>query len=179
MGQFFTYLGAADLGLIWGFLALGVFVTYRLLDIADLTVDGSFATGGAICAVCVLNGMHPLLAIVAGFVAGCLAGAVTGLLHTKCNIPAILAGILTQLGLYSINLRVMGSRANLPIVGKYNTLFVTLAQKTGIDRYYVTFAICLAITIVVICLMYYFFGTELGSAIRATGNNEQMAKSLG
>ena len=113
MGLFYTYLGAIDLGLIWGFLALGVYITFRLLDIADLTVDGSFATGGAVCAICVLNGLHPILAILASIISGFIAGAITGILHTKCKIPAILAGILTQIGLYSINLRIMGGRASV------------------------------------------------------------------
>ena len=99
MGLFFTYLGAIDQGLIWGFLALGVYITFRLLDIADLTVDGSFTTGGAVCAICLLNDIHPLLAIFMAIVAGFVAGAITGILHTKCKIPAILAGILTQIGL--------------------------------------------------------------------------------
>ena len=89
MGLFYTFLGAVDLGLIWGFLALGVYITFRLLDIADLTVDGSFTTGGAVCAVCVLNGIHPLLALLISILAGFLAGAITGILHTKCKIPAI------------------------------------------------------------------------------------------
>ena len=105
MGLFYTYLGAVDLGLIWAFLALGVYITFRILDIADLTVDGSFSTGGAVCALCLINGFHPLLAIVMAIIAGFAAGAITGFLHTQCKIPAILAGILTQIGLYSINLR--------------------------------------------------------------------------
>lgn len=179
MGLFYTYLGAIDLGLIWGFLVLGVYITFRLLNIADMTVDGSFATGGAVCAVCVLNGIHPLLAILIAMLAGALAGFVTGMLLTKCQIPAILAGILTQLGLYSINLRIMGSRANIPLTSAGNTLFATLAKQLGISRYYVTFGIAGSITLLVIVLLYWFFGTETGSAFRATGNNEQMARSLG
>ncbi|MCD7949958.1 MAG: ABC transporter permease [Erysipelotrichaceae bacterium] len=179
MGLFYTYLGAIDLGLIWGFLVLGVYITFRLLNIADMTVDGSFATGGAVCAVCVLNGIHPLLAILIAMLAGALAGFVTGMLLTKCQIPAILAGILTQIGLYSINLRIMGSRANLPLTSAGNTLFATLAKQLGISRYYVTFGIAGSMTLLVIVLLYWFFGTETGSAFRATGNNEQMARSLG
>jgi putative ABC transport system permease protein len=178
MGLFNTFLGAIDTGLIWAFLALGVFITFRLLDIADLTVDGSFATGGAVCAVCVLSGMHPLLAIVISFFAGFIAGAITGFLHTKLKIPAILAGILTQLGLYSINLRIMGGRANLPM-NTANTLFNDLAVSLNINRYYITFVIGVIFVIIVVILLYIFFGTELGSSIRATGNNEQMARSLG
>lgn len=178
MGLFFTYLGAIDQGLIWGFLALGVYITFRLLDIADLTVDGSFTTGGAVCAVCLINEIHPLLAILIAIGAGFIAGAITGILHTKCKIPAILAGILTQIGLYSINLRIMGNRANLPLVG-CNTLFQDISLEFNINRYYVTFVIALMITVIIIALLYWFFGTEMGSAIRATGNNEQMARSLG
>ena len=178
MGLFYTYLGAIDLGLIWGFLALGVYITFRLLDIADLTVDGSFATGGAVCAVCVLNGIHPLLAIIAAILSGFVAGAITGLLHTKCKIPAILAGILTQIGLYSINLRIMGGRANLPLTTA-NTLFTDLSMDLDINKYYIALIISLLFVIVFIALLYWFFGTEMGSSIRATGNNEQMARSLG
>ena len=178
MGLFYTFLGAVDLGLIWGFLALGVYITFRLLDIADLTVDGSFTTGGAVCAVCVLNGIHPLLALLISILAGFLAGAITGILHTKCKIPAILAGILTQIGLYSINLRIMGGRANLPLTTA-NTLFADLSVSLDINRYYIALVISLIFVIIFIALLYWFFGTELGSAIRATGNNEQMARSLG
>ena len=178
MGLFYTYLGAVDLGLIWGFLALGVYITFRLLDIADLTVDGSFATGGAVCAICVLNGFHPFLAILASIISGFIAGAITGLLHTKCKIPAILAGILTQIGLYSINLRIMGGRANLPLTSA-NTLFNDIATSLNINRYYVTFVVALLFVIIFVGILYWFFGTELGSSIRATGNSEQMARSLG
>ncbi|RHM62629.1 MULTISPECIES: ABC transporter permease [Coprobacillaceae] len=178
MGLFYTYLGAVDLGLIWGFLALGVYITFRLLDIADLTVDGSFATGGAICAVCVLHGVHPLLAIVAAIISGFIAGAITGILHTKCKIPAILAGILTQIGLYSINLRIMSGRANLPLTTA-NTLFTDLSLSLQINKYYIALIISLIFVIIFIGLLYWFFGTEIGSSIRATGNNEQMARALG
>ena len=178
MGLFYTYLGAVDLGLIWGFLALGVYITFRLLDIADLTVDGSFATGGAVCAVCVINNVNPLLAILVSIIAGGIAGAITGVLHTKCKIPAILAGILTQIGLYSVNLRIMGGRANLPLTTA-NTLFSDLSVALNINKYYVTFVVALIFVIIFIALLYWFFGTEMGSSIRATGNNEQMARSIG
>lgn len=178
MGLLYNYLGAVDLGLIWGFLALGVYITFRLLDIADLTVDGSFATGGAVCAVCIINGMHPIVAIIMSIISGFIAGGITGLLHTKCKMPAILAGILTQLALYSINLRIMSGRANLPLTS-YNTLFDSVANSLNINKYYVTLGISLIFVIVFIIIMYWFFGTELGSSIRATGNSEQMARSLG
>lgn len=178
MGLFYTFLGAIDLGLVWGFLALGVYITFRLLDIADLTVDGSFATGGAVCAISVLNGIHPLLALLIAILAGAIAGAITGFLHTKCKIPAILAGILTQIGLYSINLRIMGGRANLPLTTA-NTLFNDLSIMLDVNKYYIALIISLIFVIGFIALLYWFFGTELGSSIRATGNNEQMARSLG
>ena len=178
MGLFFTYLGAVNQGLIWGFLALGVYITFRVLDIADLTVDGSFTTGGAVCAISLLNDIHPLIALLFAIIAGFIAGAITGILHTKCKIPAILAGILTQIGLYSINLRIMGGRANLPLVGS-NTLFQDISIALDVNRYYVTLVIALIFTVIFIIMLYVFFGTEMGSAIRATGNNEQMARSLG
>ena len=149
MGLFYTYLGAIDYGLIWGFLALGVYITFRLLDISDLTVDGSFATGGAVCAVCVTKGIHPLIAIVIAIISGFICGAVTGFLHTKCKMPAILAGILTQLSLYSINLRIMSGRANLPLTG-FNTLFGTISQALNINKYYVAFVIALLFATVII-----------------------------
>ena len=174
MGLFFTYLGAVNQGLIWGFLALGVYITFRVLDIADLTVDGSFTTGGAVCAISLLNDIHPLIALLFAII----AGLITGILHTKCKIPAILAGILTQIGLYSINLRIMGGRANLPLVGS-NTLFQDISIALDVNRYYVTLVIALVFTVIFIIMLYVFFGTEMGSAIRATGNNEQMARSLG
>ena len=178
MGFLFTYLGAVNQGLIWGFLALGVYITFRVLDIADLTVDGSFTTGGAVCAISLLNDIHPLIALLFAIIAGFIAGAITGILHTKCKIPAILAGILTQIGLYSINLRIMGGRANLPLVGS-NTLFQDISIALDVNRYYVTLVIALVFTVIFIIMLYVFFGTEMGSAIRATGNNEQMARSLG
>ncbi len=118
--------GAVSQGILWGIMALGVYITYKILDIADLTVDGSFAMGGAVCAVCVVNGMHPMAAVLLAILAGCVAGAVTGILHTVFDIPAILAGILTQLGLYSINLRIMG-RSNTPLL-KVETLFNKLGN---------------------------------------------------
>lgn len=178
MGLFYTYLGAVDTGLIWAFLALGVYITFRLLDIADMTVDGSFATGGAVCAIAVINGIHPLIAMILATLAGFAAGAVTGFLHTKCKIPAILAGILTQLSLYSINLRIMGGRANLPLTGK-DTLFQTLSKALDINSYYIAFVIALLFVIAIIAILYWYFGTESGSAVRATGNNEQMARAQG
>lgn len=170
--------GAVSQGILWGIMALGVYITYKILDIADLTVDGSFALGGSVCAVCILNGMPPFFAVLIAIVAGGLAGMVTGLLHAAFEIPAILAGILTQLGLYSVNLRVMG-RSNTPllktetILDKFQKLFPGIGSTAG------SLLIGLITVIIVVIVLYWFFGTEVGSEIRATGNNEAMVKALG
>ena len=169
--------GALSQGILWGLMALGVYITFRLLDIADLTVDGSFATGGAVCAVCLVNGVDPVLSLILSTVAGFIAGFVTGFLHTKCQIPAILAGILTQIGLYSINLRIMG-RSNTPLL-QYDNIFEGLEKLTGLSNNWVVLIIGLIVTILVIVILYWYFGTEIGSSIRATGNNEQMVRALG
>lgn len=169
--------GALSQGVLWGLMALGVYITYRILDIADLTVDGSFATGGAVCAVCVVNGVDPILALLLATIAGAVAGFVTGFLHTKCEIPAILAGILTQIGLYSINLRIMG-RSNMPLL-KSETLFKNISEMTGLSSTWTALIIGIIVSVVIVAILYWYFGTEIGSAIRATGNNEQMVRALG
>lgn len=169
--------GALSQGILWGLMALGVYITFRLLDIADLTVDGSFATGGAVCAVCLVNGVDPVLSLILSTIAGFIAGFVTGFLHTKCQIPAILAGILTQIGLYSINLRIMG-RSNTPLL-QYDNIFERLENMTGLSNNWIVLIIGLIVTILVIVILYWYFGTEIGSSIRATGNNEQMVRALG
>lgn len=169
--------GALSQGILWGLMALGVYITFRLLDIADLTVDGSFATGGAVCAVCLVNGVNPVLALILSTITGFIAGFVTGLLHTKCQIPAILAGILTQIGLYSINLRIMG-RSNTPLL-QYDNIFEGLENLTGLSNNWIVLIIGLIVTVLVILILYWYFGTEIGSSIRATGNNEQMVRALG
>ena len=169
--------GPLSQGILWGLMALGVYITFRLLDIADLTVDGSFATGGAVCAVCLVNGVNPVLALILSTIAGFIAGFVTGLLHTKCQIPAILAGILTQIGLYSINLRIMG-RSNTPLL-QYDNIFEGLENLTGLSNNWIVLIIGLIVTVLVILILYWYFGTEIGSSIRATGNNEQMVRALG
>lgn len=169
--------GALSQGVLWGLMALGVYITYRILDIADLTVDGSFATGGAVCAVCVVNGVDPILALLLATIAGAVAGFVTGFLHTKCEIPAILAGILTQIGLYSINLRIMG-RSNTPLL-KSETLFKNILEMTGLSSTWTALIIGIIVSVVIVAILYWYFGTEIGSAIRATGNNEQMVRALG
>ena len=169
--------GALSQGVLWGLMALGVYITYRILDIADLTVDGSFATGGAVCAVGVVNGVDPILALLLATIAGAVAGFVTGFLHTKCEIPAILAGILTQIGLYSINLRIMG-RSNTPLL-KSETLFKNISEMTGLSSTWTALIIGIIVSVVIVAILYWYFGTEIGSAIRATGNNEQMVRALG
>lgn len=169
--------GALSQGILWGLMALGVYITFRLLDIADMTVDGAFSTGGAVCAVCIVNGMNPLVAILLSTIAGGIAGLITGILHTRCEIPAILAGILTQIGLYSINLRIMG-RSNTPLL-QQETIFSQWEDLTGLSSNWVVLIIGIIIAIAIIAILYWFFGTELGSSIRATGNNEQMVRALG
>ena len=169
--------GAISQGILWGVMALGVYTTYRILNISDLTVDGSFATGGCVAAVCLVNGLNPFMSLLVALVAGLLAGAITGFLHTRCEIPAILAGILTQLGLYSINLRIMG-RSNTPLL-KVDTLFSKGKELLNLPSQYVAIIIGVVLIVLLVACMYWFYGTEIGSAIRATGNNERMVESLG
>lgn len=170
--------GAVYQGILWGIMVLGVYITYKLLDIADLTVDGSFATGGAVCAVMVVNfEADPILAVLAGMAAGALCGAVTGFLHTVFDIPAILAGILTQIALWSVNLRIMG-KSNTPLLNT-DTIFTGAAELTGLPTSTVTTIVGLVIAVVIIAILYWFFGTEIGSALRATGDNEHMIRALG
>ena len=171
-------LGAVSQGIIWGIMVLGVFITFRMLDIADLTVDGSFALGGSVAAVVSVNlGLDPLAAILLGMLAGVAAGLVTGILHSVLDIPAILAGILTQIALWSINLRIMG-KSNTPLLN-VDTVFTRLAALLGVSQAVATLIIGIVCAAVVILLMYWFFGTEIGSALRATGNNEDMCRALG
>lgn len=170
--------GACAQGLAWGIMAIGVYLTFRILDVADLTVDGSLATGGAVCVMLMQGGMNPWLAMLIAFLTGMAAGFVTGIFHTKCGIPAILAGILTQLSLYSINLRIMGDRANQPI-NIFNCTPVVSQRNlhtTGLDN---PMIILLIITVAVVIALYWFFGTEKGCSIRATGANQNMARAQG
>ena len=170
--------GAVSQGVLWGIMVLGVYITYKILDIADLKVDGSFALGGCICAVLVVDkGMDPLLALVISTLAGMLAGAVTGLLHTLFDIPAILAGILTQIGLWSINLRIMG-KSNVPLL-KVDTIFSRIVEWFNLRQTMVSLVIGILIGVLVIVFLYWLFGTEIGCALRATGNNEDMVRALG
>ncbi len=180
--------GAVSQGLIWGIMAIGVYITYKILDIADLTVDGSFCTGGATFVVLFGSGVNLWLALLAALVIGMATGLVTGLLHTVCGIPAILAGILTQLGLWSINLAIMGMKANVAI---------NVIDQTNLDRLLVSLRFVQEVakgtrpiyrhpilvvglfTAAIIAALYWFFGTELGAALRATGANPNMARAQG
>ena len=164
--------GAVMLGFIWGLMALGIYITFKILDVADLTVDGSFATGGIVAAVLITNGVSFPLALLAAFGAGLICGLVTGLIHTFFGVPPILAGILTQMALWSVNLKIAG-RANISIYsGTYQVIF---AQNNVPDALWKMGIIL----VVIIAIMYVFFGTELGASIRATGNNPKMSKALG
>lgn len=164
-------------GLLWSLMALGVYITYRVLDIADLTVEGSFPLGAAVAISMIAAGFNPWLAVLGAFCAGMLAGVVTGLLHTKLQIPALLAGILSMIALYSINLRVMGNRANLSIL-RIDTVFTPLTNM-GLTKNEGILVCGLIIVVAIVVLMYWFFGTELGAAIRATGFNKQMIRAQG
>jgi putative ABC transport system permease protein len=165
--------GAVAQGIIWGIMAMGVYITFRILDVADLTVDGSMATGGATMVVCMMAGMNAWAALIIAVAAGCIAGLITGVFHTKFGIPAILSGILTQLMLYSINLRIMSQKANLPLsVEKYDLLISlrNLPQAIAVGAIFVA---------AIILIMYWFFGTEMGHSLRATGCNQNMARANG
>lgn len=170
--------GAVSQGVLWGIMVLGVFITFRLLDIPDMTCDGSFALGGCVCAVLIVNNnVDPLLAVLAGMCAGAIAGAVTGILTTVFEIPAILAGILTQISLWSINLRIMG-KSNTPISAK-GTIFSSVSNMTGLPQSTVAIILGIVLAVAIVAILYWFFGTEIGSALRATGNNEYMIRALG
>ena len=170
--------GAVAQGLIWGLMAIGVYITFRILDVADLTVDGSLATGGAVAVMLIRAGVNPWAALLCAFAAGMLAGFVTGVFHTKCGIPAILAGILTQLSLYSINLRIMGGKANQAVsVDKYDLLLSQRYVRTlSLDN---PLPLLIVLTAVIVAVLYWFFGTEKGSSVRATGANPHMARAQG
>ena len=176
--------GAFGQGLAWGIMAIGVYITFRILDIADLTVDGSLATGGAVAALGITMGLNPWVALLMAVIAGMLAGLVTGLLHTACGIPAILSGILTQLALYSINLRIMAigsgasTKATLALSVDKQPLLVSsrYIREVSLRNPLLLLAI---LTVVVIAVLYWFFGTELGCSLRATGANPNMARAQG
>lgn len=178
LGQLLNALpGSVSQGLIWGIMAIGVYITYRILDVADLTVDGSFATGGAVAVVLILNGCNLWLAMLFAFIAGLIAGAITGLLHTLMGIPPILAGILTQLSLYSINLKIMG-KANQSVNVNQTDLLVSLrwVKEFAFHNPLITVGVVL---VILIAILYWFFGTEMGCALRATGANLNMSRAQG
>lgn len=170
--------GAAAQGLIWGIMAIGVYITYRILDFADLTVDGSMCTGGAVCIMMMMAGCNVWTALPGALIAGMLTGLATGLFHTFMGIPAILSGILTQLGLYSINLKIMGKANQAINVDKYD-LLVSLRFIKNVPVYRNTILVVALITVILIVILYWFFGTELGCSIRATGCNDKMARAQG
>lgn len=170
--------GAAAQGLIWGIMAIGVYITFRTLDIADLTVDGTMCTGGAVCIMMMMSGHNVWVAMLAAFAAGMLAGLATGFFHTFMGIPAILSGILTQLVLWSVNLKVMGKSNQALNVDKYN-LLVSLRYIKGVPFFKNTIVIVAIMIVVLIAILYWFFGTELGCSIRATGCNGNMARAQG
>lgn len=169
--------GAVSQGMIWGIMAIGVYLTYKILDVSDLTVDGTMCTGGAVFIVSTVAGASIPVALLLAFGAGMLAGLVTGLFHTCCGIPAILSGILTQLALYSVNLRIMG-KANQPINANNYNLLVSSRNVRALSPENPIFVVGMVV-ILLIAILYWFFGTELGSALRATGSNPNMSRAQG
>ena len=172
MDLFNAMPGAVAQGMIWGIMAIGVYITFRILDLADLTVDGSMVTGMAVCAVLMVSGVNVWIAMLAAFIAGMLSGLVTGIFHTVMGIPAILAGILTQLILWSVNLKIMGC-ANIALPARSFGVLITQLRKYEAIVYVAMFCI------VIIAMLYWFFGTKFGASIRATGCNERMARAQG
>jgi putative ABC transport system permease protein len=177
MGWLGALPGAAAQGLVWGLMAVGLYITYKILDVADLTVDGSICTGAAVCAVMVTNDYNIWIAMLCALIAGMLAGFLTGIMHTALGIPAILSGILTQLMLWSINLIIMGGRANIAITRlKYGDKVII---SSGVSEVYKTIVILAVFVAAIVAILYWFFGTELGSSLRATGNNLEMSRAQG
>ena len=176
--------GAVSQGLIWSIMAIGLYITYRVLEVSDLTVDGSFCTGGCACVMLMIAGCNVWVAMLGAFLAGMLTGFVTGFFHTKCGIPAILAGILTQLGLWSVNLAILGMKANQGLNVNNYDLLVSLRYLQEVNKGTRPFwdhpiFVVGMVTIGVIAILYWFFGTELGASIRATGANQNMARAQG
>ena len=169
--------GAVAQGLLWGIMTLGVYLTFRILNIADMTCDGSFALGGSTCAILITKGVNPLFAILISFLTGLVAGLATALMHTKLKIHEILAGILSMIALYSINIRIMG-RSNTPLLG-VDTMMTKMQDSLHISPNIASFIIGLIFGIALIAALYWFCGTEIGSCIRATGNNEKMVRAMG
>lgn len=176
--------GAVSQGMIWGVMAIGLYITYKVLDVSDLTVDGSFCTGGAVCAMMLVGGHNVWVAMLVAFLAGMLAGWVTSFFHTKLGIPAILAGILTQLGLWSVNLAIMNMKANQALNVNNYDLLVSLRYlqdvSSGARPFYEHPIVSVGLfTAAIVLVLYWFFGTELGASIRATGANSNMARAQG
>lgn len=179
MPVLFAMEGAIAQGILWGLMTLGVYLTFRILNVADMTVDGSFAAGGAVTAVLIVHGMNPVLSLLFVFITGTLCGLVTGFMNTKLKINILLASILTQIALYSINIRIMG-KANTPLLGS-KTMMSLLKDATGgiLTTTHVSLIIGVAVIAIIIAALYWFLGTEVGSAIRATGSNEHMVRAMG
>lgn len=173
-----SFLSAISQGLLWSILAIGVYITYRVLDFADLTTEGSFPLGAAIAAQCIVNGGNPFSATLLSFIVGLVAGFVTGILHTKLKIPGLLAGILVMTGLYSINLRVMGGKANLPLL-KQTTIITAVVEKFNFSTANAVMLVGIVSVVVVILILWLMFSTEFGFALRATGDNPKMISALG
>lgn len=169
-------LGALSLGLLWAVMTIGVNITYRILNISDLTVEGSIVTGAAIAATAITGGVNPYIAVLLAILGGMAAGLITGILHTKLKIPALLSGILTMIALYSINLRIMG-KANISLL-RIKTVFTPLTEM-GLSSVASVIVVGFVIVMAIVCILYWFFGTEIGCAIRATGNNPQMVRAQG
>lgn len=174
-----TFESGLAQGIMWAVLALGVYLTFRVLNFADLTVEGSFSLGAAVTVVLINMGVHPILAMLICFISGALAGLVTGILHTKFKIPAILAGILTQIALYSINIRIMRDKATVAISGKSIKNLISDIFSNSLKSNTLSIIVGVFICAIIILLLYWFFGTEIGCAMRATGNNMNMARALG
>lgn len=179
MALFRSMPGACAQGLVWGLMALGIYITYRLLDFADLTVDGSLATGGAVAVMLIRGGMNPWLALIFAFLAGMAAGFITGILHTALGIPGILAGILTQISLYSVNLNIMGSSNQAVSVDKYHLVVSLRYVSESTAAKIRLFTTCILFCVAIVIILYWYFGTEQGHAIRATGCNRQMSRAQG
>lgn len=177
MGLFLAIHGAVAQGVLWSIMTLGVYITFKVLDFPDLTVDGSFALGGAVSSVLIVHEMNPFFTLFFAFIAGSIAGLATGFLNAKLKIPGILAGILTMIALYSINIRIMG-QANTPLLGM-PTVVSILEKAFSINKTISSLIIGGIFSALIVLILYWFFGTELGSAIRATGNNERMVMALG